>query len=55
MAGGADFHVQVALVSRPGRKAIAACAHDANFFVRGMNGCLHIDQVLDSNLLILQE
>ncbi len=41
MATGANFYVDVALVSRAGGKAVAACAHDADFVVSGMNGCLH--------------
>src|SRR5208283_3574674 len=41
MATGADFYVDVALVGRAGGKAVAACAHDADFVVSGMYGCLH--------------
>jgi hypothetical protein len=41
MASGADFYVDVAFVGRAGAKAIAARAHDADFVVSGMYGCLH--------------
>jgi hypothetical protein len=54
MAIGADFHMEVALVGRPRRETIAARAQNADFVVRGMNGCLHIAN-LNSNPLILQE
>jgi hypothetical protein len=33
MAVGADFHVDVALVGRPGGEAVAAGAKDADFFI----------------------
>jgi hypothetical protein len=55
MAMGADFHMEVALVGRPRRETIAARAQNADFVVRGMNGCLHIALNLNSNPLILQE
>jgi hypothetical protein len=42
-------------VGRPRRETIAARAHNADFVVRGMNGCLHIALNLNSNPLILQE
>ena len=41
MASGADFHVEVALMRRPGREAVAACAHHADLFVSWMDGSLH--------------
>jgi hypothetical protein len=41
MTIGADFHVDIALMRRPRFKAMAACAHDTNFAVGGMNGCFH--------------
>src|SRR5579872_823367 len=41
MAIGADFYVDVTLVSRARSKVVAARAHDADFVVSGMNGCFH--------------
>ena len=41
VAVGADFHVDVALVGRTGRKSIAARAVYAHFVVDRMDGCLH--------------
>src|SRR5271165_4942799 len=37
----ADFHVNIALMGGPGSKTVAAGAHDADFVVSGVNGCLH--------------
>ena len=53
MASGADFHGNIALVSRAGDKCIAAGAMHANFSVIRMDGCFHVDsytsiQPLDS-------
>ena len=55
VAGGADFHVQIALVGGAGREIVSARAKYADFSVCGMNGCLHVGFNLDSNRLILQE
>jgi len=41
VASGADFYVDIALVSRTGSEMVAARAHDAYFVVNGVNGCLH--------------
>src|SRR6202035_2883349 len=41
MAGGADFNADVAFMSRPGNKGIAARAMHTNFVISGMNGCFH--------------
>src|SRR5271165_7180510 len=41
VAGGADFHADVALVGRTGHKCVAARAMHAHFVVNGMDGCLH--------------
>jgi len=41
MTVGADLHMDVTLVRRTGRKAIAARAENAHFMICGMNRCLH--------------
>src|SRR5512135_1411343 len=42
MAGGTDFHVDVALVGGAGQKGVATGAMHAHFVVSGMDGCLHV-------------
>ena len=42
MAARADFYADVALVSRPGRKRVAAGTVHTNFAIRGMNSCFHV-------------
>src|SRR5271157_4661376 len=41
VAGGADFHVDGALVGRTGHKGVTARAMHAHFVVSRMDGCLH--------------
>ena len=42
MAGGADFHADVALVGGACDKSVAARAMHADLTVVGMNGCFHV-------------
>src|SRR5208282_631640 len=42
MATRADFNADVASVSRPGHKNIAARAMHAHIVISGMNGCFHM-------------
>ena len=53
MAGGADFHADVAFVGGAGDKCVTAGAMHADFAVAGMDGCFHVSsetsiQTLDS-------
>src|SRR5208282_2653033 len=41
MAGGTDFHGNIALMGRAGYKCVAAGAMHEDFSVVGMNGCFH--------------
>src|SRR5580700_4225712 len=50
MAGRADFNTDVALMSRPRDKCVAARAMHAHFVVCRMNGCFHSSPNLDSDL-----
>ena len=42
VAIGTDFYVDVALVSRTGRKRVTACAMHAYFVVIRVDTCLHV-------------
>jgi len=53
VAGGADFHADVAFVGGAGDKCVTAGAVHADFAVAGMDGCFHVSsetsiQTLDS-------
>jgi hypothetical protein len=41
MAVGADFHADIALVSRPRFERVTASADDVDFFVSGVNSGFH--------------
>jgi hypothetical protein len=55
MTGGANFHVDVALVGGTGEKRIAAGAMDAHFLVSGMDGCFHKTPKQLTRMLILPD
>ena len=42
VAGGADFHSDVAFVGGAGDKCVTAGAVHADFAVAGMDGCFHV-------------
>ena len=42
VAGGADFHADVALVGGASSKCVTAGAVHADLTVAGMNGCFHV-------------
>src|SRR5450759_6472 len=51
MAGGADFHADVALVGGAGGKCVTAGAMHADLAVAGMDRCLHVNSYkLDSDI-----
>jgi hypothetical protein len=42
MAGGADFHVNIAFMRRTSRKLITTGTQYLDLIVSGMNSCLHV-------------